>query len=244
LGFFLYLYEMKAKEFIYNLRTNLEEAGSQLRSATDQHIMFMLDEARAIYAGQKMDRAFSLTQMAQVIDVTPTIAPTSEVGTVGNARILKVEIPQPVVYMNGDGIFTVGATDGQDSYTRIDFSQLRTALSRKYTGNTPKWFWLGSSMYIINAEIDSLSKVRIRGIFSEPYKVEIAMNRYKYLDPFNWEYPLSLKDAKAVYQLAMSGDLGWGDTAVQAIQNAEAKSKRGQQLLGALQSNASNQQDA
>ena len=68
---------MKAKEFIYNLRTNLEEAGSQLRSATDQHIMFMLDEARAIYAGQKMDRAFSLTQMAQVIDVTPTIAPTS-----------------------------------------------------------------------------------------------------------------------------------------------------------------------
>ena len=220
---------MKAKEFVYNLRTNFQEVGSQLQHASDQHIMYMLDEARAIFATQKLNAAISLNQMAQIVDVAPIAAPKSEVGTVGNSNIIKLVIPQPVAYNNGEGIFTVGSTDGQDSYTRITFSELRTVLYRKYTSTSPKWFWMNDAIYIINVEVDSLSKVRVRGVFSEPYKVEIAMGRYKYLRPFDWEYPLSLKDAKAVYQIAMSGDLGWGDTAVQAVQIAAQKQNRQQQ---------------
>jgi hypothetical protein len=217
---------MKAKELIYNLRTVFQEAGNQIHKDTDQHVMYMLDEARASFAAQKLNAGISLNQMAQVVDVTPTLAPKSEMGTVGNSNILKIVIPQPVAYNNGEGIFTVGATDGQDSYTRITFSQLRTAIYRKYTSNSPKWFWLNDAIYIINAEIDSTQKIRVRGVFSEPYKVEQAMGRYKYLAPFDWEYPLSLKDAKAVYQIAMTGDLGWGDTAIQAILQAEARAKK------------------
>jgi hypothetical protein len=217
---------MKAKELIYNLRTVFQEAGNQIHKDTDQHVMYMLDEARASFAAQKLNAGISLNQMAQVVDVKPTLAPKSEMGTVGNSNILKIVIPQPVAYNNGEGIFTVGATDGQDSYTRITFSQLRTAIYRKYTSNSPKWFWLNDAIYIINAEIDSTQKIRVRGVFSEPYKVEQAMGRYKYLAPFDWEYPLSLKDAKAVYQIAMTGDLGWGDTAIQAILQAEARAKK------------------
>jgi hypothetical protein len=197
----------------------------------------MLDEARAILASQKMDAGINLNQMTQYVDVKPISAPRSEIGTIGNANVLKVVIPQPVTYKNGEGIFTVGATDGGDSFTRITFSQVRTVLFRKYTANTPKWFLLNGNIYIINAEVDSLQKVRVWGIFNEPYQVEVAMGRYKYLDPFNWEYPLSIKDTKTVYNLAMSGDLSWGDTAVQAIETAKKKASKDQQLLGALKGN-------
>lgn len=229
LGLFLYLYKMKAKEFIYNLKTNLQEAGSQLQYATDQHILYMLDEARSILASQKMDRRLSLNLMAQHLDVTPVNATTAEIGTVGDAKVLKVSIPKPIAFKNGEGIFTVGATDGQDSYSRITFSQLRTALYRKYTASSPKWFLLNGDIYIVNSEIDSRQKVRVRGIFDEPYRVVQAQGLYKYLDPFNWEYPLSMKDAKAVYQIAMSGDLGWGDAAVGAINAAQQKAERAAQ---------------
>ena len=217
---------MKAKEFIYNLKTVLAKVDSEIQNYTDQHIMYILDEARAVLASQKMERAVSLNQMAQYIDFKPIVAPVSEIGTVGSTRVLRVDIPPPIEYNNGEGIFTVGATDGQDSYSRISYSQLRTALSRKYTAKSPKWFWFNSSIYIINSEIDGLNKVRVRGIFAEPYKVLIANSTYKYLTPFDWEYPMALKDAKAVYQIAMTGDLGWGDTAVQAIRESERKQAR------------------
>jgi hypothetical protein len=220
---------MKAKEFIYNLRTIFEDAGSELGKKTDQHLMYMLDSARAVLAGQKMDKRKSVEQMAQYVDVTPTIVPLSEIGTVGDTRVLKLVIPQPIRYGNGEAIFTVGPTDGRESFTEISYSQLRTVLYRKYTASSPKWFWLEGSIYIINSDTDSRSKIRVRGIFSEPYLVEQAMNRYKYLTPFNWDYPLNLNDAKAVYQIAFSGDMGWGDTAMQAVSLAESKQQQAEQ---------------
>jgi hypothetical protein len=226
---------MKAKEVIYNLRTNLAAEGSEISKSTDQHIMYMLDEARAKLASQKMDNRINVVQMSQVVDVKPVTAPKDEIGQIGSTKVLKLVIPDPISYMNGGGIFTVGSTDGEESYTQISYSQLRTSLSRKYTASSPKWFWFENSVYIINAEISSLAKVRVRGIFDEPYKVEQAMGRYKYLAPFDWEYPLTLKDADTIYKMAFSGDLGWGDTAVKAIQREKKKDKGENQLLGALQ---------
>lgn len=234
-GLFSYLYEMKAKEVIYNLRTNLAKAGSELATSTDQHIMYMLDEARAKLAAQKMDARVNVVQMSQVVDVKPTNAPKEEIGQIGKYKVLKLAIPDPISYLNGGGIFTVGSTDGEESYTQISYSQLRTALFRKYTKDSPKWFWLENAVYIINAEISSLSMVRVRGIFDEPYRVEQAMKRYKYLAPFDWEYPLTMKDADTIYKLAFAGDLGWSDTAVMAVNKAEAKKQGKEQLLGALQ---------
>jgi hypothetical protein len=233
---------MKAKELIYNLRTNLQAAGSQLSEATDQHVMYMLDSARSVLAAQKLDAGVNIIQMSQAVDITPIKATTGEIGSIGSSKVLKLVIPKPVSYMNGSGIFTIGPTDGQESYTEISFSQLRTALHRKYTGASPKWFELNGEIFVINVDFESGRKMRVRGVFDEPYKVEVLMGRYKHLDPFNFEYPATLKDAKVIYQLAMAADLGWGDTAVGAINAAQAKQAKGQQLITALQG-ATKQED-
>ena len=226
---------MKAKELIYNLRTNLLSASSSIANTTDQHIMFMLDEARSKLAAQKMDSRINVVQMSQVVDVVPVRATKQEMGQVGSSRVLRLDIPDPISYTNGGGIFTVGSTDGIESYTQISYSQLRTALYRKYTSASPKWFWYENALYIINVEISSLAAVRVRGIFDEPYRVEQAMGRYKYLAPFDWEYPLTLKDADTIYKMAFQGDLGWGDTAISAVNEDKKKTQGKEQLLGALQ---------
>ncbi|MBV1928208.1 MAG: hypothetical protein KUG81_01685 [Gammaproteobacteria bacterium] len=225
---------MKAKEHIYNLKTNLSEAGSQLQFTTDQHLMFMLDEARATLASRKMDAKVNVIQMSQTLDKAPVTATSSEIGQIGDTRILKVVVPDPIAYLNGGGIFTVGPTDGQESYTRISYSQLRTVLYRKYTASSPKWFWLNDAIYIINSDISGLEKVRVRGIFDEPYKVVQENGLYKYLDPFNWEYPLTMKDSNTVYKLAISGDLGWGDTAARIINNETRNQNQQEQMMEAL----------
>ncbi|HEC44438.1 hypothetical protein LCGC14_0984220 [marine sediment metagenome] len=236
---------MIAKKIIDNLKTNLAEAGSQIAGFTDHHIMFMLDEARATLASRKMDAKVNVIQMIQPVDVVPIDATRTEMGTIGDKKVLKLVIPDPIAYLNGGGIMTVGPTDGTESYSRITYSQIRTALYRKYTGKAPKWFFHENAIYIVNADSEMLQKIRVRGIWDQPYLVEIAMKRYKYLDPFNWEYPLSMKDLNTVYQLAMAGDLGWGDIATQSIQAQKVKQKKDGQLLQALKSlgNAQTQQE-
>ncbi len=225
---------MKAKEVIYNLRTNLQAASSQVKDTTDQHIMFMCDEARAKLASQKMDAKVNVIQMIQMVDIKPIDATKAEMGTIGTSKVLKLVIPDPIAYLDGGGIITVGPTDGAENYSRITYAQLTTVLHRKYTANSPKWFFLENAIYVINADVEDLQKIRVRGVFDEPYRVEQAMGRYKYLTPFDWEYPISMKDLDSVYKIAMSGDLGWGDSAVQSINASRQKQNKDGELLSAL----------
>jgi hypothetical protein len=240
---FYYLYGMKAKEHIYNLRTALEPANSSIQTYIDQHLMFMLDEARATLATRKMEGRTSVNQMAQFIDISPSVASVSELGTVGDTKVLKILSPKPIEYYNGEAIFTVGATDGQDSYTKISYSQLRTTFHRQFTASAPKWLWFNDAIYIVNSEIDSRMKVRVRGIFNQPYKVELAMGRLKRLDPFDWEYPLGLKDQDAVYKIAMNSSLGYGDAAVSAMQAKAKRDKKDNDFMTALKGLSNSSKD-
>ena len=210
--------------------------GSSLSKSTDQHIMYMLDEARAVLAARKMDQHVNVIQMAQTVDIKPRIATKAEMGTVGLSGITVLEIPDPIAYLNGSGIFTIGPTDGRTSYTRITYSELRLISGRKYTSSSPKWFFLENKIFLINIKPPGTQMARVRGIFDEPYKVIQKQGDYLFLDPFNWEYPLSMKDADSVYRLALGGDLGWGDTATGAIAGKMRKEKADNDMLTAIKS--------
>ena len=225
---------MKAKELIYNLRTNLEGMGSSLANTTDQHVMYMLDEARAVLAGRKMDQKVNVIQMVQHLDVVPKDATKEEMGTIGLSNIKVLEVPDPVSYLNGGGIFTIGPTDGRTSYTQISYSQIRTVSGRKYTGSAPKWFFFNDKIYLLNIKPPGIKIARVRGIFDEPYKVIQARGEYKYLAPFDWEYPLAMKDADSIYKIAISGDLGWGDSAAAVISARMKKETKDNDVLTAL----------
>lgn len=217
---------MIAKEHIYNLRTNLQEVGSPLSEATDQHLMYMLDEARAVLASQKMDKIININQMTQWADFTIREATKAELGTMGSTQVKAVDIPVPISYSGGSGIFSVGPTDGKLNYAEISYSQLQTFTARKYTAASTKWLLMDSTIFLLNLKVSSTAKVRVRGIWDEPYKIIQARGEYKYLNPFYWEYPLTNKDARTVYQIAMSGDLGWKDIATRAVANRDREIQR------------------
>ena len=226
---------MKAKELIDNLKANFASVpGSNINALTDTHLMYMLDEARATYASQKMDAAINVTLMSQFVDVDVEESSLFEDTFDADTSIVKLTIPKPIDYTNGVGIFTIGPTDGSTSYSKIEYSQLRTALSRKYTGSSPKWFWFNDTIYVINIDPAFTDKVRVRGIFDEPWRVILAKGEFKRLQPWDFEYPLSFKEAGIIYTMAMQSDMAWGDSALQATNNAKAKSQKDNQLLDAL----------
>lgn len=198
-----------------------------MANSTDQHLMYLLDSTRAILAVQKMQKKVSINTMVQTLDLKPTIS--KDLGFIGNSAVVKLEIPKPIDYDNGEGIFSIGNINGSVNFSRSTFKQVELSMHTKYTSKTPKWLYHNNAIYIVNIEAEDIEKVRVRGIFDEPYKVEIAMGRYKYLAPFDWEYPLTLKDAKIVYQMAITGEMSWGDIAMQSVQNVMSKNRNAQE---------------
>jgi len=232
-GFFLIFIVMKAIEVIYNLRDNLQKAGSSIQDATDQHLMFMIDEARATLASQQMTASGNLVQMSQLLDVTPKR--TTDLGKVTKKSVYSADIALPLSSRDKLSIFTVGPTDGSLSYTQISFSQLRTAFYRKYTANSPKWLLVENTMYFFNLpSTGGQNRIRIRGVFARPIDIAIAQNEVTKLKPFDFEYPVSLKDLPTIYQIAMSSDMSWGDTAISSINAARNKGNQQQELINAL----------
>lgn len=214
---------MKAKELIYNLRTNFNKVKSSIAEASDQHLLFMLDEARSILAGRKMDQRVNLEFMAQFLDIKPVKADPKIYGDIGEVAVVKLSIPEIAQYSDGVAVFTVGTQDGDVSFSKISFSQIRTALYRKYTAKAPKWFYLDGDIYVINLPMESTGKVRVRGIWAHPQDIFRAEGKIKELTPFDFEYPLSNKDMDTVYKIAMQGDLGWGDEAMSLVNMAKQK---------------------
>jgi hypothetical protein len=217
---------MKAKEHIFNLRDNLRVANSSLLDKTDQHLMFMLDEARSILISRKIANRHNIDNMIQYCDILPSKANSNDLAIVGEEELLKVIIPKPISLNDNIGIFSVGNNDARTSYAKIDYGRIRTYIHRKYTSKTPVWIYSNDTILILNSVSGLLTKVRVRGVFDEPWRIEKIKGNINPLNPFDFEYPLSLKDSNAVYDLAMSGDLSWGDFALQSIARKKAEANK------------------
>lgn len=220
---------MIAEEVIYNLRTLLAEEGSTLVNKTDQHLMFMLDEARSILISRKIDNQQNVESFSQFYDVTPLAAPSSILGTVNEKTPYVIECPTPVSLSHGVGITSLGPTDGSIEYGKIDYGRLKTALHKKYTSQDTKWFYDNGKIIIINATFLVTTKVRVRGYFDEPWRIAELNGKTTVFRPFNFLYPASNKDLASIYSIAMSGDLSWGDTAVQLINRQKQAQQRQEQ---------------
>lgn len=236
---------MRAKEIIDNMKASFANAGrsSSILGLSDLQLMYMLDEARAKLSSQKMDAAVNIDPMAQHVDAELENTDEFEESFV-DLNVSTVTIPKPIAYLNGTGIFTVGPLDGSTSYSHISYSEIRTALARKYTGSAPKWFWFNDKVYILNLYEVGLAHVRVRGIFDEPWRVVKANGLLKRLSPFDFEYPLTMKDADSVYKIAMASDMAWADDSIQALQTQQAKASKDNQLLAALKGLGANQQQS
>lgn len=226
---------MRAKELIDNLKAAFDNAGSAstLTNLADIHLMYMLDEARAKLASQKMDGFVNVDLMSQHVDAELQNTDEFEEAYV-DLNVSLIEIPKPIAYLNGSGIFSVGPIDGSTSYSHISYAELRTALARKYTGSSPKWFWFKDKIYLVNVFSIGAEQVRVRGIFDEPWRVIKANGLFKRLKPYDFEYPLSLKDADTVYKLAQQGDMAWADDAITAVNKSKSRSTDTAKMLEAL----------
>ena len=195
---------MKAQEIIDNFREFLTDMRSPLSSRTDTHLMFILDEARAMIVGRQVGNRGSLQAMTPTLDLSPTVSSASEMGQIGSSSVIKVTVPTPVAVREFDGITMVSSADLKEVYTKVSLAGLQSSLYRKYTGGTQKYTRINNDLFIINSKRGISSKIQVTGVFDEPYKVLELLGKIDPFAPYDFEYPLSMKDARSVYEVALT----------------------------------------
>jgi hypothetical protein len=210
---------MKLSEIISTVR-NLPRGGKgdfDDNSYSDRQLAFIINYYRVKLIDQDINKGKYLSQYyVQTLGKVKLIKTSKTECGLGdcdlNDFVLRTEIPIPkAVDTNSQNLITyVGTVDGNKSYQRTSFQSVKFDSFSKYTGRNTKYYELGEYLYIVNPSSNSLKYITITGVFEDPLKV----NEFKSIgcddssdycfNPFDIEYPLSMKHVDTIYKLIVN----------------------------------------
>lgn len=139
-------------QIVFNIA---EAAGEPNNTVLQERIKFMVEYYRALFIRRDSAQNFNVPD-AMTTTRTYDMQWVNAVEGCNVSLPCKVLrttdlVPAPLNMKNASGFLYVGAVDGQESYQYVTPEQLRYALSGKFTGNTPKYFYSGGYLYVANS---------------------------------------------------------------------------------------------
>ncbi len=209
---------MKLSEIISAIR-NLPRSGQgdfDDNAYTDRLLAFIINYYRVKMIDQDMNKGKTLTQYyVQTLGKVRLIkASKTECGTYDcdlGDFILRTEniVPKSVDTNTQNLITYVGTIDGKTNYQRTTFQSAKYDLFAKYTGKRTKYYELNGYLYIVNPPSNNLKYISVTGVFEDP----LLVNEFKStscddsdfcFNPFDIEYPLSMKHIDTIYKLIVN----------------------------------------
>lgn len=209
---------MKLSEIISTVR-NLSRGGQgdfDDNAYTDRQLAFIINYYRVKLVDQDINKGKYLTQYyVQTLGKVRLVRTSkTECGLPDcdlEDSVLRTENPIPkTIDTNSQNLITyVGTVDGNKSYQRTSFQSVRFDTFAKYTGGRTKYYELGGYLYIVNPPTNHLKYITITGAFEDPLQV----NEFKStscddsdycFNPFDMEYPLSMKHVDTIYKLIVN----------------------------------------
>lgn len=209
---------MKLSEIISTIR-NLPRGGQgdfDDNAYTDRQLAFIVNYYRTKLIDQDINKGKVLTQyyVQTLGKVRLTKASKTECGAldcdIGDYILRTENILPKAVDTNAQNLITyVGTIDGKVPYQKTSFQSSKYDKFAKYTGNRTKYYELNSYLYIVNPPSNNLKYISITGVFEDPLQV----NEFKStscddsdycFDPFDMEYPMSMKHLDTIYKLIVN----------------------------------------
>jgi len=185
---------MTLQEIIYTIKSSL---GSDAEEFTNRQYKFIIDYYRAkllrqrLKAKELVSPAFSppihKVQLKEIEDSDP--------GSVTEANVYKTVKTLPVIipHTKETTLMYVGSTDGFLPFQETSFQALDLELYTKYIRKQPKWFLLGSTLYVTNPPDEAPEYITIQGIFEDPVAAAALSEGFDAtkLINFNIDYAIS-----------------------------------------------------
>jgi len=192
-------------QIVYNIA---EAAGDSTNTVLLERQKFMVEYYRALLVRRDSERNFNIPD-----SLTQTL--TYEMEWVNSVEACGVSlpcqilctkelVPTPLNTKNASGFLYVGAVDGQESYQYITPEQVPYAITGKFTGNSPKYFYKNGRICIINS---SAMCIDVKMVAESPATGgPQGGGGVTCIDP-DAEYPITMDMVQRVTQAILSTEL-------------------------------------
>lgn len=203
---------MTLQEIIYNIKSSL---GSDAEELTNRQYKFIIDYYRAKLLRQRLEAKKSIApvftpalhkiQISEIEDEDPGCMDT-------NCTTYKTtkDIPVIIPYSVNSTIIYLGSTDGHLPFQETSFQSLELEAHAKYIKKLPKWFLLGSRIYVTNPPDEAPEYITIQAIFEDPLAAAALCDDFNEacLKDYDFDYPISGDMIDAIFKLVRDNEVG------------------------------------
>lgn len=203
---------MTLQEIIYNIKSSL---GSDAEELTNRQYKFIIDYYRAMLLRQRLEAKKSIAPV-----FTPALhkilireIEDDDPGCLDmDCSTYKTDLDIPVIipYSVNSTVVYIGSTDGHLPFQETSFQSLELEAYAKYIKKLPKWFLLGSKIYITNPPDEAPEYITIQAIFEDPLAAAALCEDFDAacLKDYNFEYPMEESMVPAIFKLIRDNEVG------------------------------------
>lgn len=203
---------MTLQEIIYNIK---ESIGADAEELTNRQYKFIIGYYRAklirqrIKSKEDLSPAFSPAlhkiKIREIDDSDPGCYDM-------DCGIYKtdLDIPTIIPYSDNSSLLYLGSTDGYLPFQETSFQTLELERYAKFIAKEPKWFAMGSKIYVTNPPDEAPEYITIQGVFEDPVAAAALCSDFDSacLKDFSIEYPISGDMIDVITKLIRDNELG------------------------------------
>ena len=192
-------------QIVYNLANSANDATN---TVLIERLKFMVEYYRALFIRRDAERSFNVPdQFTQTLTFEMEWVDAVEAcGVALPCKFLRTKelVPTPVNIKGASGFLYVGAVDGQEGYQYVTQEQVIYSLTGRFSGNSPKYFYKGSRIYVVNS---SAMCIDVKMVAESPVTGGVAGGGgVTCLDP-DAEYPISMDMVARVTETILTKEL-------------------------------------
>lgn len=192
-------------QIAYNLAT---QAGDATNPVLVERLKFMVEYYRALFLRRDAERNFNVPDK-NVQNLSYEMEWVSSVEACGIAlpcQMLRTKelVPAPVNMKGKSGFMYVGTPDGTESFQYVMEEQVKFAVTGKFTGNHPKYFYKSGRIYLANS---ATMCIDVKMVVEAPVTGGVAGGGgVTCLDP-DAEYPMTMDMVQRVTEAIFKNEL-------------------------------------
>ena len=139
-------------QIVYNLA---DKAGDATNPVLQERLKFMVEYYRALFIRRDSERNFNVPDKnTQNLEYEMEwVSAVEACGIALPCQMLRTKktVPAPINTKGASGFLYVGTPDGQESFQYVVEGQIPYALTGKFTGRQPKYFYKNGHLYLANS---------------------------------------------------------------------------------------------
>jgi hypothetical protein len=191
----------KAADIIYHIK-NLKNSGksSDDSQISDAQWLFIINQYRSQLIKNNITKGYSVNQ--ELLQELKPSKITLTKNPIDDCEYYTQDIPKFIESHKNNLAVFVG-TEGGIPYQRT--TTTKVVWDRISSKKSKRWYEVGTRIYVRNH--NKTQKLKVLGLFENPQEVEVFNDTLDEMNPFNFEYPVSVTMLDTIYKMIIDSEI-------------------------------------